>query len=153
MYNINITQVFSYMFFPNLSVPSYKITLIAFTAANFEDRPTPCSPTPCGANAICKEQGGAGSCTCLPEYIGNPYEGCRPECVMNSDCSSNLACIRSKCQDPCPGSCAQNARCQVISHAPSCTCFEGYTGDPFRYCAFLDLFRKNLFPYRHNEYL
>lgn len=53
---------------------------------------------------------------------------------MNSDCGSNLACIRSKCQDPCPGACGQNARCQVISHSPTCTCIEGYTGDPFRYC-------------------
>jgi len=36
----------------------------------------PCEPSPCGINAICKEQNGAGSCSCLPEYFGNPYEGC-----------------------------------------------------------------------------
>lgn len=98
------------------------------------ERPTPCVPSPCGANAICKELNGAGSCSCLPEYFGNPYEGCRPECIINSDCSSNKACIRNKCQDPCPGTCGQNANCQVINHLPSCNCIPGYTGDPFRYC-------------------
>ena len=95
---------------------------------------TPCNPSPCGVNAECKERNGAGACVCIPEYIGNPYEGCRPECSVNSDCPSNKACIRNKCQDPCPGTCGQNAQCQVINHLPSCTCIPGYTGDPFRYC-------------------
>jgi hypothetical protein len=106
---------------------------------------TPCSPSPCGSNAICREQNGAGACTCIDEYIGNPYEGCRPECVLNSDCPSNLACIRNKCQDPCPGTCGQNAQCQVVNHLPSCTCFSGYTGDPFRYCNIIQAERKNPF--------
>lgn len=97
----------------------------------------PCVPSPCGSNAICREQNGAGSCSCLPEYLGNPYEGCRPECVLNSDCPSNKACLRNKCQDPCPGTCGQNADCQTINHLPSCTCRPGYTGDPFRYCNIL----------------
>lgn len=95
----------------------------------------PCQPSPCGTNAICKEQNGAGSCTCLPEYIGNPYDGCRPECVLNSDCPSNKACIKNKCDNPCAGTCGQNADCQVINHLPSCSCRPGYTGDPFRYCS------------------
>lgn len=98
------------------------------------ESPTPCMPSPCGANAQCRVQQNAGSCTCLPEYIGNPYEGCRPECVVNSDCSSNQACIGLKCKDPCPGTCGQNAECHVINHTPTCTCFERYSGDPFRYC-------------------
>lgn len=95
---------------------------------------SPCNPSPCGANAQCRVHNRAGSCTCLPEYIGNPYEGCRPECTLNSDCPSNKACINNKCADPCPGTCGQNANCQVINHLPSCTCVPGYTGDPFRYC-------------------
>lgn len=99
-----------------------------------EEIRTPCQPSPCGANAQCREQNGAGACICLPEYIGNPYEGCRPECVLNTDCPSNKACINNKCKDPCPGTCGQNANCQVINHLPSCTCIVGYTGDPFRYC-------------------
>lgn len=99
-----------------------------------QDKPTPCLPSPCGANAICRERGGAGACSCLEDYIGNPYEGCRPECVLNTDCPSNKACISNKCVDPCPGTCGQNAMCQVINHLPSCTCIPDFTGDPFRYC-------------------
>lgn len=105
------------------------------TTIKVQERPTPCIPSPCGSNAICREQNGAGSCACLPDYIGNPYEGCRPECVLNSDCPSNRACVRNKCQDPCPGTCGQNANCQVVNHLPSCTCITGYTGDPFRFCS------------------
>ncbi|KRT79970.1 hypothetical protein AMK59_6537, partial [Oryctes borbonicus] len=84
--------------------------------------------------ALCKVQGNAGSCTCPPDYVGNPYENCRPECVHNSDCPTTKACIKNKCQDPCPGTCGQNADCHVINHLPSCHCKIGYTGDPFRYC-------------------
>lgn len=110
------------------------------------EQSTPCVPNPCGVNAICKEQNGAGACQCLPEYFGNPYEGCRPECVLNSDCPSNRACVRNKCVDPCPGTCGQNADCQVVNHLPSCTCRQGYTGDPYRYCSLpLDEQRKNKF--------
>lgn len=96
---------------------------------------TPCVPSPCGPNAICREQNGAGSCSCLPDYLGNPYEGCRPECILNSDCSPNKACVRNKCVDPCPGTCGQNADCQVINHLPSCICRAGFTGDPFNFCS------------------
>lgn len=99
------------------------------------EQSTPCIPSPCGSNAVCREQNGAGACHCLPEYIGNPYEGCRPECVLNSDCPSNRACIRNKCNDPCPGTCGQNAQCLVINHLPSCNCRIGYSGDPYRYCS------------------
>lgn len=94
----------------------------------------PCEPSPCGINAQCKERNGAGACICLPEFFGNPYEGCRPECLLSSDCQSNKACIRNKCIDPCPGTCGQNAQCQVLDHLPTCTCNSGYTGDPFRFC-------------------
>jgi len=121
-----------------------------YTAPVIEERPTPCSPTPCGSNAVCREQNGAGSCTCLPDYVGNPYEGCRPECVLNTDCAPNRACIRNKCQDPCPGTCGQNADCQVVNHLPSCTCHPGYTGDPFKFCNNLPPERKLL---QHNIFI
>lgn len=94
----------------------------------------PCSPSPCGANAICKERNGAGSCTCLPEYTGDPYAGCRPECVLNTDCDRAKACVRNKCVDPCPGTCGLNAECRVVNHAPSCSCLPGYTGNPLSSC-------------------
>lgn len=104
---------------------------------------TPCTPSPCGANAICKEQNGAGSCTCLPDYFGNPYEGCRPECILNSDCPSFLSCVQNKCKDPCPGACAPNTDCAAINHMPSCTCRTGYTGNPFSFCSVITQARKS----------
>lgn len=94
----------------------------------------PCEPSPCGANAICKQQNGAGSCSCINDYYGNPYEGCRPECVHSSDCPTNKACTGNKCVDPCPGVCGIDAVCTVISHVPTCNCIAGYVGNPFTYC-------------------
>lgn len=100
-----------------------------------QERPTPCVPSPCGTNAICKEQNGAGSCVCLPDYFGNPYEYCKPECILNSDCPSNLACTQNKCHNPCLGTCGINALCQVINHFPACTCPNQYQGDPYKLCS------------------
>lgn len=97
----------------------------------------PCNPSPCGANAVCKERNGAGSCICLSEYFGDPYTGCRPECVINSDCGLNKACLNNKCRDPCPGTCGLNAECRVVKHTPSCTCIAGYTGDPLSACVLI----------------
>lgn len=98
---------------------------------------TPCSPSPCGSNAVCKEQNKVGSCLCNEGYFGNPYESCRPECVSNSDCPGNRACINNKCQDPCPGTCGVNAECATVNHSPTCFCISGYTGDAFRRCTFV----------------
>lgn len=102
-----------------------------------EEPKHPCNPSPCGANAICKELNGAGSCTCLPEYLGDPYTGCRPECVMNTDCPRNKACINNKCLNPCPGTCGLNAECTVNKHTPICNCLPGYTGNPLQSCHLL----------------
>lgn len=94
----------------------------------------PCNPSPCGANAQCRNINGGPSCSCLATYVGSP-PNCRPECTINSECRSNQACIREKCRDPCPGSCGFNARCSVINHTPICVCPEGYIGDPFTSCS------------------
>lgn len=94
----------------------------------------PCNPSPCGANAQCREQNGAGSCTCLPDYFGDPYSGCRPECVMNSECPRDKSCVNNKCKDPCPGTCGLNADCRVNNHIPTCNCLPGFTGDALRSC-------------------
>lgn len=95
---------------------------------------SPCAQSPCGANAICKERNGIGSCSCLPDYYGDPYIECRPECVLNSDCPKDKACVNNKCRDPCPGVCGMNAECRVHNHAPSCACLPGYEGNPFTSC-------------------
>lgn len=90
----------------------------------------PCNPSPCGPNAQCDN----GFCTCLPNYSGNPYESCRPECTGSQECPRDKACFRNKCVDPCPGVCGQNAKCDVINHIPSCSCISDYTGNPFIQC-------------------
>jgi hypothetical protein len=95
----------------------------------------PCNPSPCGSNAICIDQNRrSAACQCIPEYFGDPYVACRPECLVNSDCPSNKACQNNKCTDPCPGTCGVNAACRVVSHVPTCMCIVGYIGDPFTEC-------------------
>ena len=94
----------------------------------------PCNPSPCGPNAQCREVNDIGVCACIPGYFGDPYAGCRPECVVNSECDLSKACMQQKCGDPCPGTCGSGAQCNVVNHNPICTCPPGYTGDPFRQC-------------------
>lgn len=101
----------------------------------------PCANSPCGPNSVCRDIGGVPSCSCIPGYEGSPPY-CRPECTVNADCASNLACIRQKCQDPCPGSCGLNAECRVLNHIPNCNCLDGYTGDPFTSCRLKPIERK-----------
>ena len=113
----------------------FQILLLSNVSVVQEPPSRPCEPSPCGANAECRERKGAGSCTCLPEYFGDPYVGCRPECVMNNDCPRNRACMNNKCKDPCPGTCGSNAECSVVNHGPSCTCIPGYEGNPFTACS------------------
>lgn len=93
----------------------------------------PCLPSPCGPFSECRDINGISSCTCLPNYIGAP-PACRPECTINADCPSNLACINQKCKDPCPGSCGLNAQCTVKKNMPICICIDNYVGDAFTEC-------------------
>lgn len=95
---------------------------------------SPCSPSPCGANANCRTIGDQASCECIPEHHGNPFVACRPECISNSECTRNLACINNKCKDPCIGTCGVEAICTVTNHVPACSCPSGTTGDAFKYC-------------------
>ncbi len=73
-------------------------------------------------------------CSCIQDYVGDPYTACGPECVEDSNCAYILACLGGKCRDPCPGSCGRQAECRVINHVPSCYCPEGYTGNPLSSC-------------------
>lgn len=93
----------------------------------------PCQPSPCGSNAICQVLNNAPSCSCLPQFVGIPPR-CKPECISNSECSNQQACINQKCRDPCPGSCGRNAECRTVSHTPMCICANDFTGDPFIQC-------------------
>ena len=101
----------------------------------------PCNPSPCGSNAQCNN----GLCTCLSEYSGDPYSGCRPECVVNPDCPRNRACIRNKCVDPCIGTCGLNAECVVVNHLPMCSCPRNMSGNAFVSCSSIGLFLENFY--------
>lgn len=56
---------------------------------------------------------------------------CRPQCLINQDCPSTRSCIAGKCIDSCKGACGTNSLCQVINHIPTCSCYDGYEGDPY----------------------
>jgi hypothetical protein len=105
-------------------------TILFINSAREPPRDDPCNPSPCGSNAQCSN----GVCTCIPEYQGDPYQACRPECVLNTDCPRDKACVRNKCINPCPGTCGQNAICDVINHIPMCSCPQGMTGNAFANC-------------------
>lgn len=94
----------------------------------------PCNPSPCGPNAECNN----GVCTCLPEYHGDPYFECRPECVLSTDCPLDKACLRFKCTNPCQGMCGTNAECNVYNHVAICSCPNGMTGDAFTQCRIVE---------------
>lgn len=112
----------------------------------------PCYPSPCGLYSECRNINGAPSCSCLQNYYGSP-PNCRPECTINSECSSNQACFREKCIDPCPGSCGYNTRCEVINHTPICSCLANYIGDPFTNCQLKPQERKILYKIFFSFYL
>lgn len=101
-----------------------------FISVQDEQPKDKCNPTPCGPNALCDD----GICSCLPEFHGDPYSGCRPECILNSECPRDKACLRNKCVNPCPGTCGSNAICNVNNHIPICTCPPGTEGNAFIQC-------------------
>lgn len=104
-------------------------------AKDEEPRPlvNPCVLSPCGPYSECRDINGQASCACLPTYIGTP-PNCRPECSVNPECPTSQACIQRKCRNPCDGVCGVGAICNVIRHTPTCSCPNGFTGDPFVVC-------------------
>lgn len=114
----------------------YKIFLLLPLSDNLAitiENINPCHPSPCGPNSQCREFNGQAVCSCLPAYTGSP-PGCRPECVLSSECPQTKACVNQKCIDPCPGTCGTNTVCRVNNHSPICSCKNGFNGDPFTRC-------------------
>jgi hypothetical protein len=126
-FHVRIFTILSFNSFPN------KFILNIAKIPQQDEYRDPCNPSPCGPYSQCRDINGSPSCSCLPSYNGAP-PNCRPECIINSECPSNKACINEKCKDPCPGSCGIGANCNVINHTPVCTCPDRYTGDPFTNC-------------------
>ncbi len=59
------------------------------------------------------------------------------ECNVNTDCSTNRACIQNHCMDPClfDNVCAPTAICSTANHIASCACPPGYVGNPQVSCS------------------
>lgn len=112
----------------------------------------PCSSIanpPCAQNAICYSQNHAAGCICPPHLPeGNPMSYClppkvvigKPECELDLDCPSKLACIKNKCVNPCTelSPCHRSAQCTVVDTVPVrtmiCTCPEGWIPDENGQC-------------------
>ena len=144
-----ISQTFSSLFTKNILIKEHIINTITMHDAWLIDNfhldvilsvePPDVSRDPClrcGSNAQCQRKGNKGQakCVCLPGYVGDPYEDCRPECVVNTDCSKTKACVFNKCSDPCIGTCGINSLCEVVNHEAVCFCPPNHTGSPFVSC-------------------
>lgn len=98
-----------------------------------------CYPSPCGPNTHCSN----GICACVSDYNGDPYVGCQPECILNTQCARNQACIQNKCVNPCAiNPCAREAVCDVINHLAICSCPFGLTGNPHIACVKVESMKK-----------
>ncbi len=102
-----------------------------------------CAPS----NAECFVMDHRPHCRCLPGFIGDPRVRCerpapevQPECRVDSDCPSGLACINERCQNPCTvlSPCHPSAICRVINTVPVrtmiCECPPGLIGDGYSQC-------------------
>lgn len=102
-------------------------------------------PCNCGENALCRVDNHRASCRCPPGYSGDSNVRCsiiekEPECRMDGDCPSKLACFSGMCKNPCyvTKPCAEHASCSVVDTLPLrtmvCTCDPGYVGDAEKQC-------------------
>lgn len=81
----------------------------------------PCSSSPCNYNGECKVRNDVAYCI-------------YPECIINSDCPREKACLAQKCRDPCVNACGIDSICQTINHKPVCSCPSGFMGNPYIKC-------------------
>lgn len=91
---------------------------------------------PCSPRAECRVHNHLSVCRCPSGFFGNPYVDCKleiqPECKVDTDCPSLLACLNNKCQDPCRvlEPCQRPSNCKVVPSSPVrtmiCVCPTGY---------------------------
>ena len=55
-----------------------------------------------------------------------------PDCVSDAQCSTDKACVHERCQDLClvENPCGTNSNCRTSLHRPTCTCPDGWGGNP-----------------------
>ena len=99
-----------------------------------------CLRNPCAVGATCTAQNHREICACNPPLTGDGYTQCRepptvrpePECRIDEDCPSRMACIAETCQNPCrvANPCTGSQKCQVTDTLPtrtvSCVCPQGF---------------------------
>ena len=59
------------------NLPLEFITFCCRFILTFSDDGKPCTPYPCGKNAICSEEGGKAVCQCQPGFVGEPFDECK----------------------------------------------------------------------------
>lgn len=78
-------------------------------------------------------------CKCPPDTTNGDNGNCIPvnkdikqyECEVNEDCSDKDACLRGVCVLACRiKTCGVNSICQSTNHYGSCSCPDGYEGNP-----------------------
>lgn len=84
-----------------------------------------CKLEVCGNNAQCVSQNHRATCTCPPNYEGNPYVDCSykvlmvpvDECYKHEDCPDDRICNNGRCVNPCQNrnACGNGALCYVQS--------------------------------------
>lgn len=122
-------------------------------------------PCNCAPGAQCRVDNHISTCKCLPGRVGDPYVGCTlvdtkptPQCTVDADCPSKLACLNSVCKNPCIETrpCGAHAVCSVVDSLPLrtlvCTCEPGFVGNAdigckqgIKYNMFFSFYQKNLF--------
>lgn len=86
-------------------------------------------------------------------YLLAPLAIPPPQCTMDSDCASKLACFNGDCKNPCYEikPCGAYAECTVVDTLPhrtmSCQCIPGYVGDADIQCK---LGNRNVFQNKYN---
>lgn len=99
-------------------------------------------PCDCAPGAQCRVDNHIATCKCLPGHVGDPYSRCSlvdskptPQCTVDADCPSKLACISNVCKNPCIETrpCGAHAVCSVVDSLPLrtlvCTCEPGFVGN------------------------
>lgn len=88
-----------------------------------------CELDSCAETAVCQGKRHQPVCSCRPGTNGNPYVECsalrdptikEPECRVDADCPSQLACFNQKCANPCAKSdvCTPEQTCTVFDSLP-----------------------------------
>lgn len=116
---------------PSVPIPCSSNSDCPSTMACFTDNcRNPClmSTLKCDVNKKCEVRNHKPMCVCKNGFsVSESGElSCAPdnlECSFDDQCSSNLACIKGKCESPCSSLlCPVEKVCEVINHRPICLC-------------------------------